>query len=875
METTKGNEIVEKLLEEGVSSSDVLTSKEVVIQVFDALRELNIEKSGKILFVLLNYVEKNAELFEESEIMQIFTTVTTRTEFINSFQFSKAVSDFIQFLALLNFVPFETIMEFSSSVIDNIQIESEQKYFAVSLISGLIQPLSNIGDNETIAKYRDIIMSIIPQLSDETFIRVVVDALVEIIDNGELEDEEFDSSLVTLINETENITLINAFWYSMSFINEEKVSDYLQISIPLFFSTLGSEISNSMFFFIASNAQYINFDSFVTEEQSLMHCIIELNSSFESMDDYNDELFAKTVKYALSFEHEFALLLEFVETVLQADSLSEVQCNMTFTIICAFLDNKGYLLLSKFDINSVFDFIEQNKESFFSDANTVSSINSFIASVSNYKEYISKEKTNELFGFLFANLSSVEDEALFHELCSFICHLVPLCTDIFDTVVSAIDDNEAIADILASVIKSMNTLQPQISIELMQKFCEIAQSDENLIQTCTSVICAVYSHSYFIEQCSAMFNEFIQEILSNISPDDDANFIISFLSNLIYALSSTGTLPEFDLSPLDSFIERGEELELYKLINNEIKKLEFLYSNEERRTALFRSNPLNFIELLESFPEMFSPRFIQDTEEVWTNIDFLVESNQVESVASFFKAMITNGNTCSIPSALKFFVELPAECDGCMLRASIILLATFMKINVPLNIIEEHLGFVNENFSLFLPFAISNGFIFSGLPEVNVQELSLCNAGAYLAALEFGEEQPQKELIEYALANIDECKGFEVFIVSVYLHFPTLIPQEHIVHILESYPQQMFARNLFDLFAKILTKEETEASLKAELTKKFLTLLMMNNTKLHAMNLSRRSIEEVIHQIDNELVEGCISQLPEISEALVALLSKQ
>jgi hypothetical protein len=210
-----------------------------------------------------------------------------------------------------------------------------------------------------------------------------------------------------------------------------------------------------------------------------------------------------------------------------------------------------------------------------------------------------------------------------------------------------------------------------------------------------------------------------------------------------------------------------------------------------------------------------------------------------------------------------------------LLRVTINLLSTFIKISIPCNLIGEQLGYANECFPLIAPFAISNGFVFNLAEEVNVLELSLSNAGAYLSSLEIGEEPPPEEFLELAVANIDGNKGFEVFIVSLYLHFPTLVPVECVNHIIELFPQQMFTYNLFKQLRCLVMKEDTDPNIKVEIVKKFLVLLLFNRVKLKEMSITRNIIEESIHQFNEELVEASISQLTEYADIIRAMLSKQ
>ena len=883
--------IIEQVISEQCSLDEVLSNKETVLTIFQSFNEISDQHLDQILFVLLSKIETNAHCFSSEEFLFIFSRIASNTRILHNPQFSYLISNFVHFLSLCSYIPIESCIEFSNNIHSSafrltesgIEILNPQLLsLSLNLMTATIQVLSMNSHLDIIESYKEASIKLLntpdPQ-NPENCIILVCDLIVEIIENGKnCFDLDFFQLMINNIKESENLFAWNKVWANLTYIDEDNIKQILDFSVSSLLEVVGSEYMSALFGFLANNSQFIEFSRYVSDEVSLLTLFLQFNASIESLEEYDDFLFCKLVKYSSYCESEFTVLLEFIGESVSCDSLSDVQVVMLLSAFSVMLEEKGYSFL--FVISSsglqtqLFEFINSNKEELFDNSDITQSINSLFLCFLSYKEYVDKQTTTEIFEFLFSNLSEIEDESHFILIYNLLVNIVPFVNISFEDLVAA--TNEQNVDILTQYINVNDNkfFSLEIINELLSNFLPLIETNTELILPVYSLIASVYSQKHFIEHICGTFNELTQTILSSLS-DQEPNFVSSFLKTLVCALCASKSLPEYDFSCLDQF-EEHSSVEVFQPVINEIRRIKFLYSETTQKFVMFKETPLLFTDLLIAFPSMYTPAFFINCELIWLNVSFLSERKKMEEIGRFLKAMV-ECDPVLIQRIFTFFVKLPLNSDGDTLRCVLVLLPLLMSSE---SINKTHLqmfhDYISEKNLLFAPFAVNNGVLFDVSLTDELFSFSIVNCGALLALISSNgepKEIPSQEFLNFIVENVDSDKGFEVFVLDLFNHNPNAFEADLIVRIIKKFPQNMFATQMLMQIVSILRNQNIEQQIRLETCIVLMNCLLLSDLALLKRNITKARIIEVIKQTEEEIVEAALSQFGDLSDYISSLLT--
>ena len=753
--------LVDSIIDDGSNIDEILGNKANILLIFNQFEIIPIDKLGQIFFVLINKFQEHISEYTSDEILHIFNQIISKSDLLSNQSFSFAISNFTEFLSLCFYIPLDNVIQFTNLLIGQTFAESEQefqvinentKYLSVLMISALIKNLTMTGLNDLILHYRNMLFRLlvpVMQQNDTNWAKIVCDTVVDIIENTfDLIEDTFEYFLqaISFIRESGNFVLWDIMWTSLTFADEDLIKSILDFSINIFHELGTEEFNKSIFNFIANNVQYINFQSYINENEdiTLLTLFLQHIISLDSLDDYDDSLISKIVKYASLNDKEFHVLLEFINETINAETPSEIQISACFTIFSEILEEQGYKFLSfpiedtpehggtqsqqnatdtllpldnlsfinqimqpfsqnqgdvnkrfcvttvghreNFFVNLVLTFVMENKEELLSDILLTTNIDCLIQSFAYFKQYLNPDVITELFSFCFSNLCQIEDETHFSVFYKLLTDLVPYCKVIpLGNLLPDINENNI--EVLIAFLKHFYYgLDDQKIEEIIQAFLPLTEINDDATLSFYKLISVIYIQKPNYIHCFQVFSELTQSILASL-PQQEPNFISTFLQTMIETLCDAHTLPEFDLSPIDGLFSE-EQTEVFKPILENVKKLQFLYAHmnsstinecNTKRYLLFKENPLLYLEVLISFPEFYSPAFMINANETWASFSFLTQVGQLEMVSSFFKAMIENGDDYCIKFAFNYFMQIPINSNTHCVRAALILLPSLLK----------------------------------------------------------------------------------------------------------------------------------------------------------------------------------------------------
>ena len=790
-----------------------------------------------------------------------------------------------------------------------------------------------------------------PKIVCEAIVEIIENSFDSLIDTF-----EYFQQIITLIRQFGNFLIWDMMWHSLSFADEDLIKNILDFTINLFYELKEDEFNKSIYNFIANNIEYVDFQKYINEDDdiSLLTLLLQHIISLDSLYDYDDSLFCKIVKYASLNEKEFQTLLQFIIETVHSDSLSELQIITCFSAFSELLEEQGYKFLSfsfeedlneqeeesfeeqnsnnlllfdpitnisqelqneaqkysqqdhfkiypkeNFWINLIFSFLVENKEDILSDPFLISSVDCLIQNFNDYKEFINSNAKTDLFSFCFSSLNEIDDETHFSAFYKLLTDLIPLCNCLqLDDLIPNI--NERNIEVLIEFLKYFDyNLSNEKTAEIIQTFLPLTELNDDSALCFYKLISVLYIQKPYFDQSSQIFSEFTQTILNSL-PQQEPNFIYQFLETMIETLCSIHTLPEFDLSPIDGLFS-DEQTDVVKPIRENIKKLQFLYAHansttlEEcntKRYLLFKENPLLYLKIIISFPEFFSPAFMINCNETWACYSYLVDKRQLETVSSFFRSIIENGNDYCIKFAFNFFIQIPLNSNCHYIRSALILFPTLLNCqSLPQEQLHKILAIFSENAYFYIHFALNQNLI---LNLINIEEYifnnSLVVSGSSCANLTFNENfqeivtelLKQPNFIQIILQNYSN-NGFDVFLLAIYSSFPFLLSDENplkrqhleiILNIIQSFPQKKyFCEQIFIYLMKLLENDQIENIIKIDICKSLMKYLLKSDFAIHSRHLSRERIISVLKQIpDQSIIESSLSNLEEDQEIIISFL---
>ena len=918
-------ETIDALIDSKGDADQIISNKEVILQIFQSFDDLPLQKIRQILFVLLNKIETNIALFGSDEILLIFNKIISKEELIKDQSLAFLLSNFIHFLVICKYISLDLVLSFTNFVLeqafsvseDGITITNDSlKTIGVLLIDALVKNLTFLEDKSILLKFRELVSNLLPltaQETDENWTKIVCECIVEIFENSFecFEDNfEFLTQMLNFAKESDNLIIWDKLWTSLSVIEEKNAKSILDFSVSLFFEMRETPFAKGIFFFIANNIQYVFFEKYINEEEnsSLLTEILLFIASLDSLDEYDDSLFSKVIKFASANDTEFNILIQFISTMLQNQSPTEIQIISCFSAISTLLDEKGYKLLS-FQLfeteeetesdfpqenefqSTVFSFLIENKEDLLSNPFILSEISSMIQSFSKFKEYVNRNQIQELFNFSFSCLSEIEDESFFIIFHQFLLNLVPLCEmPNLEELLPLI--NEQNIDILTAFLQhNIYSLSNEETTQIIQNFLPLMSGTEENVLSFFSLLSTFFSQKPFIDDISSVFIEISQTIINSL-PEQDPSFICSFLQTFSESLIKAHILPAFDLQVLDVFEEQNE-FHIFKGIQENVKRLKFLYSSHltegetnTQRFLLFKENPLIFLDILIHFPEFFSPAFLLNCNETWANINSLSEEGEIEIISSFFKSLLENGFDYCLPKCLNFFLQIPMNSNSSCQRA-FLQLFSILRQNLSQQQSKSLLSIITTNAHLFGPFAVNCGIDFE--IEQNFPHFfgfSLPISGSFCVLLSFHENfseicqemMKNTKFLPFLIENFQKNFGFEVLLLKIFASFPSLLTDaknnEIFLSMIHNFPKnQQFSRQFFLILIQVLHNESFDPNFRIEICICLMKSLIFSDFILQERHISRNEIIRAIQETSQEIIETSLSKLDENQEIISQFFS--